>query len=139
MSSKIIVYGRPGCPMVPPVRTMLEQAKIGFDYVDISADAAARERVREINHGYESVPTLLFPDGSTLTEPSIPALRSRLQAAGYELPEPTLAGRIRGVVGNPLTALAGVVLLVAGLAAGKTALIILGFLLLAAWVFVHRL
>jgi hypothetical protein len=46
----------------------------------------ARERVKTINHGYESVPTLIFPDGSTLTEPSAGELRRKLQGMGYTVP-----------------------------------------------------
>jgi hypothetical protein len=46
--------------------------------VDIRQDEAGRARVREINAGCESVPTLVFPDGSTLTEPSPHALNLKL-------------------------------------------------------------
>lgn len=84
-SELIIVYGTPTCPMVPPVRAALNQSGAAYEYVDISRDVTARERVRMINAGYESVPTLVFPDGSTLTEPSSRALLSHLQARGYRV------------------------------------------------------
>lgn len=35
--------------------------------------------------GNESVPTLLFPDGSTLTEPSVGELKAKLESLGYEV------------------------------------------------------
>jgi mycoredoxin len=84
----IIVYGTRWCGMVAPVRDALEKAGAPFDYVDIREDEAGRERVREINHGNESVPTLVFPDGSTLTEPSLAQLNAKLRAMGHEIPPP---------------------------------------------------
>jgi len=84
-SEPIIVYGTPTCPMVPPVRAALNQSGAAYEYVDISRDIAARERVRAINAGNESVPTLVFPDGSTLTEPSSRELLGHLQARGYRV------------------------------------------------------
>jgi mycoredoxin len=60
------------------VRAALDELGVAYSYVDIHLVAYARLRVREINHGCESVPTLVFPDGSTLTEPSVPGLQQRL-------------------------------------------------------------
>lgn len=60
------------------MRAALDELGIAYSYVDIHLDANARLRVRRINHGCESVPTLVFPDGSTLTEPSVPELQQRL-------------------------------------------------------------
>jgi mycoredoxin len=62
---------------------VLDEAHIEYEYVNIYADEAARKRVRQINRGCESVPTLVFPDGSTLTEPSRYELQTRLRGMGY--------------------------------------------------------
>ena len=86
MSERIILYGHPFCAMVGPVRGMLERAGVEFEYIDIHQDSAARQRVRAINNGYDSVPTLVFADGSTLTEPSGSALKARLESLGYSVP-----------------------------------------------------
>lgn len=85
MAEKIVVYGHPGCPGVPPVRGMLNSAHIEFEYINIHQDEAAAAKVREINKGNESVPTLVFPDGSTLTEPSGLALQRKLASMGYKI------------------------------------------------------
>lgn len=79
-------YGHATCPMVPPVWAVLKGAGVPYDYVDIHRDDAAREHVRTINNGYESVPTLVFPDGSTLTEPSVGVLQRKLGGLGYDVP-----------------------------------------------------
>lgn len=78
----ITVYGTPYCPMVPPVRRLLDEANVAYEYVDIRQDREAAARVREITGGNESVPTLVFPDGRTLVEPSIRALQRELQERG---------------------------------------------------------
>lgn len=85
MTDKIILYGHSTCPAVGPIRGLLAQAGVPFEYVDIHRDSAAAQTVRELNQGYESVPTLLFPDGSALTEPSFGELKARLEALGYTL------------------------------------------------------
>ena len=92
-SKPLVVYGTPACPMVYPLRSALDSTKVPYDYINIWEDNAARQRVREINDGNETVPTLVFPDGSTLTEPSTGDLDAKLKDMGYSL---GLMGRIRG-------------------------------------------
>jgi mycoredoxin len=82
----VIMYGHPTCPMVPPVMGMLRTSKVPYDYINIHQDAQAAARVREINNGNASVPTLIFPDGSTLTEPTAGQLRKKLRQDGYAVP-----------------------------------------------------
>ena len=84
MSDKIILYGSPTCFMVAPVRGLLERAEVPFEYVDIMQDETAHQRVLEINYGNASVPTLVFGDGTTLTEPSLPELKRKLGQLGYD-------------------------------------------------------
>ncbi len=117
--------------MVPPVRRLLEQADVSYEYVDIYGDPHARERVREINHGDESVPTLIFPDGSTLTEPSLRELRAKLQDMGYEITPPTWTDRIQSVFENPLTRVLGTACLLVGMVSDRQSLIIAGVVILA--------
>lgn len=94
MRDAIVVYGHPACPALGPVKGLLTQAKVTFEYVDIHQDSAAAARVRAINNGNESVPTLVFPDGSTLTEPTVGELKSKLETLGYEV------GLVAWLIGN---------------------------------------
>lgn len=82
----IKLYAHQTCPQVPAVLAMLKGAKVNYQYINIHEDGEARQYVREVNNGYESVPTLLFPDGTTLTEPSTGVLRAKLEAIGYHVP-----------------------------------------------------
>ena len=85
-NESIVMYAHPACPAVVPVISVLKQAKADYQYVNIFEDYEARQRVIEINNGYQSVPTLLFPDGTTLTEPSTGELSKKLESMGYEVP-----------------------------------------------------
>ena len=82
------MYGSPTCPQVRPCRGALNRAGAAFEYIDIYKDANGRETVRSINNGYESVPTLVFPDGSTLTEPSGTELKAKLAELGHTSRKP---------------------------------------------------
>ena len=85
MDDTVILYGHRACPDVPPVMGLLKLSGVPFVYVDIRREPEAAERVRQINGGYESVPTLVFADGSTLTEPSTAVLRAKLVQQGYKV------------------------------------------------------
>lgn len=104
--------------MAPSVRQTLQRAGAPFDYINISFDATARQRVIEINHGNASVPTLVFPDGSTLTEPSDQALRQKLNALGYQVGPASLGEKALTALQSPLVRLLAVILAAAG-AAGR--------------------
>jgi mycoredoxin len=82
MPDTIIIYGHPSCPDLGSIIGLLKQSKVKFTYIDIHQDSAAAARVRAINNGNESVPTLAFSDGSTLTEPTVGELQSKLESLG---------------------------------------------------------
>lgn len=99
MTGKIILYGHATCPSLPPTKAMLDRSGAPYEYINIRRDEEARDRVRTINNGYESVPTLVFPDGSTLTEPSSVALKRKLESLGYEVPvSGVLLGNLQWIV-----------------------------------------
>ncbi len=82
---KVIMYGHSFCPEVGPVKSMLVKSDVPFEYIDIRQDQTAAAHVRSINNGNESVPTLVFPDGSTLTEPGTFQLKAKLEELGYKV------------------------------------------------------
>jgi mycoredoxin len=136
---KIILYGTPACPTIPSVRNVLQRADADFEYVDIYKVLEARERVREINHGYESVPTLVFPDDSTLTEPSAGDLKTKLESLGYEVQSPTGMGWLQLIVQHPLVRLLGVVFVITGMLGETYWLMFLGVAVLALGLLIGRL
>ena len=68
--SQIIVYATRWCPDCLRARRLLDQKGIQYQLIDIDRDPLAKEYVMKINHGNRSVPTIIFPDGSILVEPS---------------------------------------------------------------------
>lgn len=75
---KIIVYGTNWCLDCFRTKRILDKYKINYQWIDINQEKDAREFVRDVNHGNLSVPTIVFPDGSTLTEPSGKELINKL-------------------------------------------------------------
>lgn len=57
---------------------MLDDNKIPYQWIDIDEDKEAQAFLEHINNGYRSVPTLIFPDGSKIVEPSDAELADRL-------------------------------------------------------------
>ncbi|MBK9123968.1 MAG: hypothetical protein IPM16_12760 [Chloroflexi bacterium] len=88
MPDTLIVFGHSSCPIVPVIRAVLEASKVEYEYIDIRSNPAARDQVKVINDGCESVPTLLFPDGTHLTEPSTIDLRAKLREWGRTVVQP---------------------------------------------------
>lgn len=79
---RIKVYGTRWCPDCIRTRRMLRKYGIAFEEVNIDSSPAAAELVMTLNQGFRSVPTLVFPDGSTLTEPKGPELLDKLRVLG---------------------------------------------------------
>jgi glutaredoxin-like protein len=78
---KIIMYGTTWCYDTRRARTILEQNNIAYVWVDIDTDMEGRKYVESVNRGYRSVPTIVFPDGSILVEPSNMELNRKLGLA----------------------------------------------------------
>ncbi|HET8680401.1 MAG TPA: mycoredoxin [Micromonosporaceae bacterium] len=74
----VTVYSTSWCGYCRRLRTQLEREGIGHDVVDIEHDPAAAELVMGLNGGNQTVPTVRFPDGSALTNPTIVQVRQRL-------------------------------------------------------------
>lgn len=75
---QIIVYGTTWCFDSRRARKILDELNIVYTWIDIDKTTEARKIVEEINKGYRSVPTIIFPDGSIMVEPSNEALRAKL-------------------------------------------------------------
>jgi mycoredoxin len=78
INSPITIYGTPWCGDCRRALRVLDQHKANYHYVDIESDDVARSYVERLNNGYQSVPTILFPDGSVLIEPSAARLTEKL-------------------------------------------------------------
>ena len=76
----ITVYGTGWCPDCKRSKHFLEAQAVQYNFIDIETDPQAAAFVNKINHGLLSTPTIVFPDGSILVEPSNGQLAARLAA-----------------------------------------------------------
>jgi len=68
--SQIVMYGVDWCPDCRRARFFFKRKNIPYLDVNIDENEQAAAFVKEINGGMRSVPTIIFPDGSLLVEPS---------------------------------------------------------------------
>lgn len=78
MADKIIVYGTIWCPDCKRARKFFGDHQIEYEHIDIDRTPEAVPIVKQLNNGNRSVPTIVFPDGSILVEPSNAQLAEKL-------------------------------------------------------------
>jgi mycoredoxin len=78
MNEIIKLYGTTWCGGTRRARRLLDENKISYTWIDIDQDKEAQKFLEQINNGFRSVPTLIFPDGSKIVEPSDAELADRL-------------------------------------------------------------
>lgn len=66
------------CGYCVRLKKLMQREGIEFAEVDIENDDAAADVVMQANGGNRTVPTLLFADGTALTNPSIDQVKSQL-------------------------------------------------------------
>ncbi len=76
--ASILFYCTSWCPDCRRARNVLDQNHIPYLVLDIEKDPEAKKMVERMNAGMRSVPTLVFPDGSILVEPSTRVLQQKL-------------------------------------------------------------
>ena len=74
----VTMYTTSWCGYCFRLKKMMQREGIEFAEVDIEADENAAELVMQANGGNRTVPTLVFPDGSALTNPSIDQVKNQL-------------------------------------------------------------
>ena len=76
----IKVYATTWCGDCRMAKHVLESRAIAYEYIDIDLAPEAAELVQRINGGFRTVPTILFPDGRVLVEPTRIELEEALAA-----------------------------------------------------------
>lgn len=75
--SQIVMYTTEWCPDCRRAKFFFKRKKIDVLNVDVNADKKAEEFVKELNNGNRSVPTIIYPDGSMMVEPSTEDLEAK--------------------------------------------------------------
>lgn len=77
-SADVVMYSTPWCGYCHRLKGQLRRAGVSFDTVDITFDPESAALVESLNRGNQTVPTLVFSDGSALTNPSVPQVVERI-------------------------------------------------------------
>ena len=77
--SNITVYGTSWCWDCRRARQFLDSHGVDYQWVNIDQDKTGEQYVLNTNQGMRSVPTIVFPDGSVLVEPSNAQLAGKLE------------------------------------------------------------
>lgn len=78
--SDLTLYVTSWCPFCASLTDSLADRGIVWHEVDVDEDKAAAEKVKKINGGNRVVPTVVFSDGSTMTNPTGAQVEAKLVA-----------------------------------------------------------
>lgn len=77
-TSQIVMYSTEYCSDCYRAKAFFEANHVDFLQVGLEGNEEATQFVMRLNNGYRSVPTIIFPDGSVLVEPSWEQLREKI-------------------------------------------------------------
>jgi mycoredoxin len=80
MSGTFTMYTTPWCGYCYRLKSQLDREGIAYEVVDIEQTPEAAAIVESANNGTQTVPTLVYADGSAQTNPSVGQVKEKLAA-----------------------------------------------------------
>lgn len=80
--STIKFYGAMWCGDTRRARNWFDANNVQYEWIDVDKNKEAEELVKSVNNGFRSIPTIVFTDGSHLTEPSVRKLEDHAVKLG---------------------------------------------------------
>ena len=74
----VTMYSTTWCGYCQRLKRQLEREGIGYTEINIEEDPASADYVMSVNGGNQTVPTVVFPDGTAATNPSLAEVKARL-------------------------------------------------------------
>ena len=74
----IEIYGTRWCGDCSRSKRLMDKYSVTYNWTDIDEHPEFQDLVKSINNGRNVVPTIVFPDGSSLSEPSDSDLMKKL-------------------------------------------------------------
>lgn len=74
----VTMYSTTWCGYCRVLKKALDREGIGYTEVNIEHHPDAADFVMSVNGGNQTVPTVLFPDGSAATNPTLAEVKTRL-------------------------------------------------------------
>ncbi|CAB4873735.1 MAG: mycoredoxin [Actinobacteria bacterium] len=81
-NNQITMYSADWCGDCRRSKRLMNELNVAYTIIDVEHDTAAAEKVKEINGGAQSIPVIVFSDGTHLTEPSDNDLKAKLTSLG---------------------------------------------------------
>jgi mycoredoxin len=78
VSAPLTMYTTQWCAFCRRLKSQLAREGIEMAEVDIERDPAAADYVMSVNGGNQTVPTVVFPDGSVMVNPSAAQVKNRM-------------------------------------------------------------
>ncbi|MDP9865223.1 MULTISPECIES: mycoredoxin [Streptosporangium] len=75
----LTVYTTTWCGPCKRLKTQLTREGISYKEIDIERNPDAAQFVMSVNNGNQTVPTVLFDDGTAVTNPSVIEVKARLR------------------------------------------------------------
>jgi mycoredoxin len=72
------MYTTQWCGYCRKLKSALTRASLPFTEVDIESEPQAADMVARVNGGNQTVPTVVFADGTALTNPSVHQISTKL-------------------------------------------------------------
>lgn len=74
----VTMFSTTWCGYCRRLKSQMDDAGIAYTEVNIEEQPDAAAFVEQVNGGNQTVPTVLFPDGTAATNPSLAEVRARL-------------------------------------------------------------
>ena len=72
------MYSTPWCGYCHRLRSQFDREGVTYEVVDIEQHPEAADIVEQVNHGNQTVPTLVYSDGTAQTNPSLKQVQEKL-------------------------------------------------------------
>ena len=72
------MYSTPWCGYCHRLRSQLDREGVTYEVVDIEQHPEAADVVEQVNNGNQTVPTLVYSDGTAQTNPSLKQVQEKL-------------------------------------------------------------
>ncbi|MDQ1576602.1 MAG: mycoredoxin [Microbacteriaceae bacterium] len=79
-AGSVLMFTTDWCGYCKRLKSQMDSAGVAYTEVNIEQVEGTAELVAQVNGGNQTVPTLVFPDGSTATNPSLADVQARLAA-----------------------------------------------------------
>ncbi|MFI0406503.1 mycoredoxin [Actinomadura sp. 3N508] len=77
-NAALTLYSAPWCAFCKRLKKHLDREKIPYTEINVEQDPTAAETVKKINNGNQIIPTVVFADGTTMTNPTITQVKHQL-------------------------------------------------------------